>query len=206
MLDETIQNLGVEVLILPTVNFVDPVRGTSPQTRTLTRTRTLLPTRSWSRSRSRSRSRAPDRTRILTQPSPQPGARHLAAARRAADTAQDCKVGLGHQRQGRRADRALRRRARGPAAQLLPLPSRALAPVQPAAAVRAHAAHRAAVLPGRPAAEPAGIPGRSHPQGLHRGHAQGLRRQRAVPWHLGAARCGGRGHCRPAPRSDHRAA
>jgi hypothetical protein len=30
MLDETIQNLGVEVLILPTVNFVDPVRGTSP--------------------------------------------------------------------------------------------------------------------------------------------------------------------------------
>ena len=26
MLDETIQNLGVEVLILPTVNFVDPVR------------------------------------------------------------------------------------------------------------------------------------------------------------------------------------
>ena len=34
MLDETIQNLGVEVLILPTVNFVDPVRRTSPQTRT----------------------------------------------------------------------------------------------------------------------------------------------------------------------------
>ena len=30
MLDETIQKLGVEVLILPTVNFVDPVRGTSP--------------------------------------------------------------------------------------------------------------------------------------------------------------------------------
>ena len=26
MLDETILNLGVEVLILPTVNFVDPVR------------------------------------------------------------------------------------------------------------------------------------------------------------------------------------
>ena len=36
MLDETIQNLGVEVLILPTVNFVDPVRRSSPQTQTLT--------------------------------------------------------------------------------------------------------------------------------------------------------------------------
>ena len=69
MLDETIQNLGVEVLILPTVNFVDPVRGTSPQTRALTRTpifaltrtRTLLPTLIRSRSRTR------DRTLLLTQ-------------------------------------------------------------------------------------------------------------------------------------------
>ena len=71
MLDETIQNLGVEVLILPTVNFVDPVRGTSPQTRTLTRTptfaltrtRTLHPT--WTLIRSRSRPW--DRTLLLTQ-------------------------------------------------------------------------------------------------------------------------------------------
>ena len=30
MLDETILKLGVEVIILPTVNFVDPMRGTSP--------------------------------------------------------------------------------------------------------------------------------------------------------------------------------
>ena len=71
MLDETIQNLGVEVLILPTVNFVDPVRRTSPQTRALTRTpifaltrtRTLHPT--WTLIRSRSRPW--DRTLLLTQ-------------------------------------------------------------------------------------------------------------------------------------------
>ena len=48
MLDETIQNLGVEVLILPTVNFVDPVRRTSPQTRTLTLALSLALTRTWS--------------------------------------------------------------------------------------------------------------------------------------------------------------
>ena len=47
MLDETIQNLGVEVLILPTVNFVDPVRRTSPQTRTLTLALSLALTRTW---------------------------------------------------------------------------------------------------------------------------------------------------------------
>ena len=46
MLDETILNLGVEVLILPTVNFVDPVRSTSPQTRTLALSLAL--TRTWS--------------------------------------------------------------------------------------------------------------------------------------------------------------
>ena len=48
MLDETILNLGVEVLILPTVNFVDPVRRTSPQTRTLTLALSLALTRTWS--------------------------------------------------------------------------------------------------------------------------------------------------------------
>ena len=46
MLDETIQNLGVEVLILPTVNFVDPVPR--PKTRTLTLALSLALTRTWS--------------------------------------------------------------------------------------------------------------------------------------------------------------